>query len=57
MSSYVDSALSEGEHIVYRANVSHWKYFPSYLLGLLFLLAAAAACCALSASSPTARQT
>ncbi|CAN5514721.1 hypothetical protein BH11PSE7_BH11PSE7_06740 [soil metagenome] len=43
MSSYVDSVLSEGERIVYRANVSHWKFFPSYLLGCLFLVGAAAA--------------
>jgi uncharacterized membrane protein YdbT with pleckstrin-like domain len=43
MSSYVDSVLSEGERIVYRANVSHWKYFPSYLLGTLFLAGGAAA--------------
>ncbi|MBC7436835.1 MAG: PH domain-containing protein [Bdellovibrionales bacterium] len=37
MSSYVDSVLSEGERIVYRANVTHWKYFGSYLLGVLLL--------------------
>ena len=43
MSSYVDSVLSDGERIVYRANVSHWKFFPSYLLGILFLVGAAAA--------------
>jgi uncharacterized membrane protein YdbT with pleckstrin-like domain len=43
MSSYVDSVLSEGERIVYRANVSHWKFFTSYLLGTLFLVGGAAA--------------
>jgi uncharacterized membrane protein YdbT with pleckstrin-like domain len=40
MSSYVDSVLAEGERIVYRAALSHWKYFLSYLVGGLFLLAA-----------------
>lgn len=40
MSSYVDSVLAEGERIVYRATISHWKVFPSYLVGALFLLAA-----------------
>jgi uncharacterized membrane protein YdbT with pleckstrin-like domain len=38
MSSYVDSVLAEGERIVYRATISHWKFFPSYLVGTLFLL-------------------
>lgn len=40
MSSYVDSVLAEGERIVYRAAISHWKYFLSYLVGGIFLLAA-----------------
>ena len=40
MSSYVDSVLAEGERIVYRAAISQWKFFGSYFLGGLFLLAA-----------------
>lgn len=43
MSSYVDSVLAEGERIVYRASISHWKFFLSYLVGSLFLLAALSA--------------
>jgi uncharacterized membrane protein YdbT with pleckstrin-like domain len=39
MSSYVDSVLADGERIVYRAAISHWKFFLSYLVGGLFLLA------------------
>src|SRR5437016_3051727 len=42
MSSYVDSVLAEGERIVYRAHVSRWKFFLSYLLGALFVAAAIA---------------
>lgn len=38
MSSYVDSVLAEGERIVYRATISHWKFFLSYLVGTLFLM-------------------
>ena len=40
MSSYVDSVLAEGERVVYRASVSHWRFFLSYLAGGLFLLTA-----------------
>ena len=40
MSSYVDSVLAEGERIVYRASISHWKFFLSYLVGGISLLAA-----------------
>ncbi|BCB25950.1 membrane protein [Sulfurimicrobium lacus] len=40
MSSYVDAVLAEGERIVYRASISHWKYFLSYLVGSLFVLSA-----------------
>lgn len=43
MSSYVDSVLAEGERIVYRAHVSRWKFFLTYLLGVLFVVAGAAA--------------
>lgn len=41
MSSYVDSVLAEGERIVYRAAISRWKFFPSYVVGSLLVLAAA----------------
>jgi|SRR5665647_3052935 len=40
MSSYVDSVLAEGERIVYRAAISHWKFFLSYLAGSVFLASA-----------------
>jgi uncharacterized membrane protein YdbT with pleckstrin-like domain len=40
MSSYVESVLAEGERIVYRAAVSHWKFFLSYLVGSLFVIIA-----------------
>jgi uncharacterized membrane protein YdbT with pleckstrin-like domain len=43
MSSYVDSVLAEGERIVHRAAISRWKFFPSYLVGSLFLLIAVGA--------------
>jgi uncharacterized membrane protein YdbT with pleckstrin-like domain len=43
MSSYVDSVLAEGERIVHRAAISHWKFFLSYLVGSLFLLTAVGA--------------
>jgi hypothetical protein len=43
LSSYVDSVLAEGERIVYRAHISRWKFFLSYLLGVLFVLAGIAA--------------
>lgn len=42
MSSYVDSVLAQGEQIVYRAAISHWKFFLSYLIGGLFMLSAPA---------------
>lgn len=40
MSSYVDSVLAEGERIVYRAAISHWKFFLSYVAGTVFLASA-----------------
>ena len=40
MSSYVDSVLAEGERVVYRAAISHWKFFLSYLVGSVFLIIA-----------------
>ena len=40
MSSYVDSVLAEGVRIIYRAAISHWKFFLSYFVGSLFLMTA-----------------
>ena len=39
MSSYVDSVLAPGERVAYRAHISHWKFFGSYLAAAIFLLA------------------
>ncbi len=33
MASYVESVLGQGETIVHRAAISHWKFFRSYLAG------------------------
>lgn len=41
MSSYVESVLADGEKIVHRAHVSHWKFLLHYLIGGLFVLAGA----------------
>jgi len=38
MSSYVESVLADGEKIVYRAAISHWKYWFYYFAGALFLV-------------------
>ena len=38
MISYVDSVLADGEKIVHRAAISHWRYLFHYLAGALFLL-------------------
>ena len=43
MSSYVDSVLAEGERIVYRAHISRWKFFLSYLVAAVLIVAAVAA--------------
>ena len=43
MSSYVESVLAQGEKIVHRAAISHWKFLVSYLVGILFLAAAVGA--------------
>jgi uncharacterized membrane protein YdbT with pleckstrin-like domain len=43
MSSYVDSVLAGDERIVHRAAISRWKFFLSYFVGSLFLLAAVGA--------------
>jgi uncharacterized membrane protein YdbT with pleckstrin-like domain len=38
MTSYVDSVLANGETIVHRAAVSHWKFLLSYLLGTALIV-------------------
>jgi uncharacterized membrane protein YdbT with pleckstrin-like domain len=38
MSSYVESVLADGEKIIHRAAISHWKYSFYYLAGALLLL-------------------
>ena len=43
MSSYVESVLASGEKIVYRATISRWKFFLSYFLGGLLVIAGIAA--------------
>jgi uncharacterized membrane protein YdbT with pleckstrin-like domain len=40
MSSYVESVLAQGESVVYRAEISQWKFFRSYLVGAVLVLAA-----------------
>lgn len=37
MGSYVESTLSDGENIQYRANVSIWSLLPLLILGLILL--------------------
>jgi len=37
MASYVDTALTKGEEVVYRGKVSVWSLIPLILLGVLFL--------------------
>ncbi|MFI8383872.1 PH domain-containing protein [Pseudomonas sp. NPDC079086] len=37
MGSYVDSALTKGEHIIYQAKVSVWSLAPIIALGFIFL--------------------
>jgi uncharacterized membrane protein YdbT with pleckstrin-like domain len=33
VTSYVESVLAEGETVLHRASVSHWKFLASYLVG------------------------
>lgn len=40
MASYAESVLAPGERIVHRAAVSHWRFFSSYLFGIVCLAAA-----------------
>jgi uncharacterized membrane protein YdbT with pleckstrin-like domain len=37
MASYVESALTKGEQVMYQGKVSIWSLAPLFLLGLLFL--------------------
>src|SRR5687767_14559999 len=37
MSAYVESVLAAGENVFYRAAISHWKFFLSYLAGIVLL--------------------
>lgn len=37
MSSYIESVLSSGEEVVYKAKVSFWSMLPLFILGLLLL--------------------
>jgi uncharacterized membrane protein YdbT with pleckstrin-like domain len=39
VASYVDSVLAEGETVVHRAAMSHWKFLTSYLVGALLAVA------------------
>lgn len=39
--SYVDSVLADGETIVHRAAVSHWKFLMSYCVGVLLVVGGA----------------
>jgi uncharacterized membrane protein YdbT with pleckstrin-like domain len=38
VASYVDSVLADGETVVHRAAVSHWKFLTSYLVGALLVV-------------------
>ena len=38
MSSYAESVLADGEKIVHRAAISHWKYAFHYLVGALLVV-------------------
>jgi uncharacterized membrane protein YdbT with pleckstrin-like domain len=39
MASYVESVLADGEQIIHRASVSHWKFLISYLGGAALVIA------------------
>jgi uncharacterized membrane protein YdbT with pleckstrin-like domain len=39
MGSYAESVLADGEKIMYRSAISHWKYAFHYLAGAVFLAA------------------
>ena len=38
MGTYADSVLADGESVVYRAQISRWKYFFSYSIGILLIV-------------------
>jgi uncharacterized membrane protein YdbT with pleckstrin-like domain len=37
MGSYVDSALTKGEHVIYQGKTSIWLLLPRIILGFIFL--------------------
>jgi uncharacterized membrane protein YdbT with pleckstrin-like domain len=37
MASYVDRSLTKGEEVVYRGQVTRWRFWPLYLFGVLLL--------------------
>jgi uncharacterized membrane protein YdbT with pleckstrin-like domain len=37
MGSYVDSALTKGEHVIYQGKTSIWSLLPRIILGFIFL--------------------
>jgi uncharacterized membrane protein YdbT with pleckstrin-like domain len=37
MGSYVDSALTKGEHVIYQGKTSVWSLLPRIILGFIFL--------------------
>lgn len=37
MSAYVETMMAAGENVFYRAAISHWKFFLSYLTGVVLL--------------------
>lgn len=43
MASYVETVLAPGERVVHRAEISHWQYSLSYLVGLIAIAGAVAA--------------
>jgi uncharacterized membrane protein YdbT with pleckstrin-like domain len=43
MGSYVETVLAPGERVVHRAEISHWQYALSYLVGLIAIGGAVAA--------------
>jgi uncharacterized membrane protein YdbT with pleckstrin-like domain len=43
MASYVESVLADGEKIIHRAAISHWKFVLSYLIAALCLAVAVGA--------------
>jgi uncharacterized membrane protein YdbT with pleckstrin-like domain len=40
MASYVETVLAPGERVLHRAEISHWQYALSYLVGLIAIAGA-----------------